>query len=177
MESANICKNTSSGCKPTRFNVNDNSFLTEIDQRRTSEQKFSHCLDKCQQTQSNSYCDNQDCLSLCNNLNLKTTDGLIRYRERDNSELSDRHYESLVNRITSLPENSPLMKKILDPLKKYSNLQDNTDKEEELKQKIENLNKASVILTNLSDTNIEVSKDMPQKMMIHLENLLRKKGN
>ena len=59
------------------------------------------------------------------------------------------------------------MKKILDPLKKYSNLQDNTDKEEELKQKIENLNKASVILTNLSDTNIEVSKDMPQKMMIH----------
>ena len=56
-------------------------------------------MTKCQENdpQSNSFCDNNDCLSLCNNLNLKTTDGLIRYRDRGNADLSDEYYNFLGN--------------------------------------------------------------------------------
>jgi hypothetical protein len=175
LESASICKNTSSGCKPAcRFNINDPDFLREIDLKDSTNNKFTHCLEKCQIESDNSYCNNQDCIDVCNNLNLKSTEGLIRYRDRG-SETQDTNYEKIVNRIQNANETDPLIQKILDPLKSYSDSQNSVDKEEELKEKIKNLNSATGILSKLSDTNIETSKDIPQKMMNHLENLLRKK--
>lgn len=176
LEQANICNNTSLGCKPAcRFDITNQEFLKEIDDLESSNQKFSHCLSRCQVENENSYCTNQDCLDVCNNLNLSATENLLKYRARDSSDTSDRHYEQLVNKITSLPEDDPLMHKILTPLKEYSNSQSSVDKEKELRLKIENLNKASSVLATLNDTNIEVNKDIPEKMMTHLENLLRKK--
>ena len=172
LESVNVCKNTNSGCKPAcRFNINDPDFQTEIDNKDTSNGKFAHCLKECQIPTENSHCDNQDCIRVCNNLNLKSTEGLVRYRDRE----SGSNYNEMVNKMLELDKDAPLMKQILNPLKQYSDSQNSVDKEKELKEKIENLNSATSILSKLSDTNIEVSKDMPQKMMNHLENLLRRK--
>ena len=173
LESVNVCKNTETkGCKPAcRFNINDPDFQTEIDSKKNSNAKFTHCLTKCGEETENSYCDNQDCIRVCNNLNLKSTEGLLRYRDRE----SGSNYNEMVSKIKTLDENDPLMQKILNPLKQYSDSQNSVDKETELKEKINNLNSATSILSKLSDTNIEVSKDMPQKMMNHLENLLRRK--
>ena len=176
LESVNVCKNTDSGCKPAcRFNINDPEFLSQIDSQESTNDKFTFCLEKCQEESENSFCDNQDCIGLCNNLNLKSTEGLVRYRDRTSRENSDRNYEDMVRRIRGLNEDDPLMQKILTPLKTYSDSQNSVDKEEELRAKINNLNSATEILSKLSDTNIEVNKEIPQKMMSHLENLLRRK--
>ena len=75
LESVNICKHTTTGgCKPScKFDINDQEFLNEMDKFKTPNQKVSYCLAKCQEGTSNSYCTNQECLELCNNLNLKST--------------------------------------------------------------------------------------------------------
>ena len=67
------------------------------------------------------------------------------------------------------------MKKILDPLKPYLESQNSSKLEKELENRIQSLNSASEVLSSLNDQQIEVNKEVPQKMMNHIENLLRKK--
>lgn len=176
LETANICKYTNSGCKHScKFDINNQDFLDDIKKLDNNSQKFQRCLDRCDIQTENSYCTKQDCLNICNNLNLEKKGDIIRYSERSKEDNSDRHYEDLVKRITSLDNNDILMKKILNPLQQYTNLQSSPEKEAELKQKIENLNRASSILSDLNDTNLDINNDMSQRLINHLENLLKKK--
>ena len=139
---------------------------------------MNHCMSTClaeTNRVANSNCSQNDCLERCNNLDFSNTDSLIRYQDRASDQTSDSHYEDIVNRITNLPPNNPLIQKILVPLRRYSTSQDSSRLEQELAEKIQNLNSASNVLSSLNDQNIEVNKEVPQKMMTHIENLLRKK--
>lgn len=183
LENAGVCKVQGSGqsftCIPScKFDINNRDFISRINEIDTSNDKMDYCMTSClAETDGveNSNCNQNECLERCNNLNFSNTDGLVRYQDRASDQTSDSHYEDIVNRITNLPPNDPLIQKILLPLRRYSTNQDSSRIEQELAEKIQSLNTASNVLSSLNDQNIEVNKEVPQKMMTHIENLLRKK--
>ncbi len=179
-ENSGLCKIHGDECKPVcRFAPKSEENVQAIHAAgEDGVSRFRKCVEICEENntgENNTYCNNQQCIDVCNAENYGVSDDIVRYSARDPDVSVEKYYEDVVKRIDSLEPNHPVFNKILNPLKEYTIANLGNDKQNELSSKIDELNNVRNILKDLQEVKLDVDNTGTAKFVDNLERIINRK--